>query len=85
MNTLDKMYLGMQIRAMKAAEGVKRFWKEERGVSNVVATVLLILVVVLIIAIFWDKLQTWLSGMMDNIFQKANEIGGDQSGSGGGN
>ena len=68
MNTLDKLYVNAKIRAEIMKENVKKFMTEEHGVSNVVATIILLLIVVLIIGIFWDKLSTWLSGMMDTIF-----------------
>ena len=72
MNTLDKLYLGAQLRASIMKEKVKNFMSEQSGVSNVVSTIILLLIVVLIIGIFWDKLQEWLKGMMDTIF--ATEI-----------
>ena len=82
MNTLDKLYVSAKIRAEIMKDNVKKFMTEEQGVSNVVATIILLLIVVLIIGIFWDKLSTWLSGMMDTIFNpdsvpKASDLGGD--------
>lgn len=72
MNTLDKLYVGAQIKAGIMKEKIKNFMSEQNGVSNVVSTIILLLIVVLIIGIFWDKLQEWLKGMMDTIF--ATEI-----------
>ena len=33
-----------------------------------VATIIILLIVVLLIGVFWDRLQEWLSGIMDQIF-----------------
>lgn len=68
MNTLDKLYLSAKIRAGIMKDNVKKFMTEEHGVSNVVATIILLLIVVLIIGIFWGRLKTWLDGMMNTIF-----------------
>ena len=76
MNTLDKLYLGAQIRAGIMKENFKKFMVEEHGVSNVVATIILLLIVVLIIGVFWDKLQDWLKRMMDTIFGESYDATG---------
>lgn len=68
MNVLDNMAVRMQIRMWKCKENIKSFFAEEHGVSNVVATIILVLIVVLIIGVFWKQLSTWLKGMMDKIF-----------------
>lgn len=80
MNTLDKVYLGTKIKAIKmkekASEGLKRFFSEEKGVSNVVATIILLLIVVLLIGAFWDRLKTWLEGLMSQIFGRGFDDSG---------
>ena len=38
------------------------------GVSNVVATIIILLIVVLLIGVFWDRLKTFVGDMMDKIF-----------------
>lgn len=68
MELLDNLAVGIQIRMWKTGERIRNFFKEEKGVSNVVATIILVLIVVLIIAIFWKQLQKWLNGMMQTIF-----------------
>ena len=72
MGMLDSLVISAQNKMRRAQEEIKEFMTSERGVSNVVATIIILLIVVLIIGIFWDKLQTWLKGMMDTIF--ATEI-----------
>lgn len=68
MNTIDYLVISAQNRMAKAKESFRNFMSSEKGVSNVVATIIILLIVVLIIGVFWDKLQTWLKGMMDTIF-----------------
>lgn len=68
MNTIDYLVIGAQNRMAKAKEGFRNFMSSERGVSNVVATIIILLIVVLLIGVFWDRLQEWLKGIMDTIF-----------------
>lgn len=65
---MDRFLIAAQNRAIKAKEGIKNFYKGEQGVSNVVATIIILLIVVLLIGVFWDRLQEWLNGIMDTIF-----------------
>lgn len=68
MSTLDNMIIAGRCRMAKAKENFKEFWSSEKGVSNVVATIIILLIVVLLIGAFWDRLQVWLDGLMDRIF-----------------
>lgn len=68
MNTLDNMIIAGRCRMAKAKENFKEFWSSEKGVSNVVATIIILLIVVLLIGAFWDRLQTWLNLIMNDIF-----------------
>ena len=68
MNALDRLYIGAQTRALIARERIKEFFTGEDGVSNVVATIIILLIVVLIIGVFWNRLSEWLNGIMDSIF-----------------
>lgn len=68
MNTLDSMIISAQLKMARAKESFKEFWTSEKGVSNVVATIILLLIVVLIIGVFWNRLKEWLNTMMDSIF-----------------
>lgn len=56
----------VRMTAMK--DKAKDFVKSQDGVSNVVATIIILLLVVMLIAVFWENLQEWISGMMDQIF-----------------
>lgn len=68
MSTFDSMIINAQCRMSRAKENFKEFWSGEKGVSNIVATIIILLIVVLLIGVFWDRLQEWLKAMMDQIF-----------------
>ena len=68
---LDCLYLGAKARIANFIEELK---KDETGVSAIVATVLLILMVVLLAALFWDQISTWFNTTMDKIMGEANKI-----------
>lgn len=68
MHTLDMWFINARTRMIKTQERVKEFFESEKGVSNVVATIIILLIVVLVIGVFWDRLQVWLDGMMNTIF-----------------
>jgi len=68
MNALDKVYIGICIRAARVRDDVKEFLSEQSGVSNVVATIIVLLITVLLIAAFWKQLKTWIGGLMGQIF-----------------
>lgn len=69
MNLMDKMYFGMRLRLELAKARAKEFWASQDGVSNVVATIIILLIVVVLIGVFWKQLSGWLGGLMDRIFQ----------------
>ncbi|MCM1120917.1 MAG: hypothetical protein NC543_16345 [bacterium] len=68
MSALDRLYIGAQIKLMSARDRVKNFLASQDGVSNVVATIIVLLIVVLLIGIFWNRLKEWIGGIMDTIF-----------------
>lgn len=68
---MDHMFIGLRCRAIKAAEA----FKEESGVSSFVATVLLIVIVVALAAVFWDNMQKWFENMWKSITEKSGKIG----------
>ena len=71
MQFLDDLMIGFKCRAVKAAE---RF-EEESGVSSFVATILLIVIVVALTAIFWKYIKEWFEGVWENITGEAETIG----------
>jgi flagellin-like protein len=68
---VDRMYIGAKIRFNNFMDGLKQ---DESGVSSIVATVLLILIVVLLAAIFWEKIQEWFNTTWEKITGKADSI-----------
>ena len=68
MSALDNMLISARVRMMKAGERIQEFLSGEKGVSNVVATIIVLLITVLLIGFFWDELQKWIDGIMDTIF-----------------
>ncbi len=63
LNTLDRLYIGAQIRKRNFIENFKN---DESGVSNFVATVLLILIVVMV----GSAVYGFLSGYFKDLFLK---------------
>lgn len=68
MNRLDDACIWAKVRLCKAKEGIQEFFSNQDGVSNVVATIIVLLITVLLIAAFWGQLKEWVSGIMDQIF-----------------
>ncbi|MCM1376779.1 MAG: hypothetical protein NC245_17020 [Muribaculum sp.] len=79
MSALDRLYIGAQIKMMSARDRVKNFLASQDGVSNVVATIVVLLIVVLLIGIFWNRLQEWIGGIMDTIFGTQFDASGLES------
>ncbi len=71
MQFFDNVIIGLKCRTAKAVE---RF-EDESGVSSFVATILLIVIVVAITAIFWDKIQVWFDETWKKITGDADKIG----------
>lgn len=68
MKTLDRICIGAMIRANQAKDKVKEFLEAQDGVSNVVATIVILLIVMLLITMFWNRLKVWAEQIMDKIF-----------------
>ena len=66
---LDYLYLSAQNRIRNFFNELKN---DESGVSSIVATVLLILIVVMLAALFWDKIQEWFNKMWEIIVRKSD-------------
>ncbi len=81
MDMLDNLCIYVMLWGMKTRDKIEDFFKSQDGVSNVVATIIILLIVVLLIGVFWTRLQEWLKGIMDTIFSdssvpKADGLGG---------
>ena len=75
---LNNAYLAATIRMQKLVEevknGAKEFQEDELGVSAIVATIILILIVVLLAVIFWNSISEWLSQLWATITGKASVL-----------
>ena len=71
LNLLDRMYVGARVRFARFLE---EFKKDETGVSAIVATVLLILIVVLLVAVFWETISGWFTETMDKIMGESDKV-----------
>ena len=69
MKMLDKICIGAMIRANMAKDKLESFLEEQDGVSNVVATLLILVIVVTLVTTFWGRLQEWTNKLMDIIFK----------------
>jgi len=64
MNIFDKAYYEIQFAKMKFAEMLKN----EEGVSNIVATVLLLVIVVAAVALLSGSMKKWMQTLMGIVF-----------------
>lgn len=71
LNALDSFVICTKFKMKNFMDGLK---KDESGVAAFVATVLLILIVVLLCALFWEKIQEWFNNMWNTITGKSGGI-----------
>ena len=76
MELMNKIAIGMMVRMMILKQDVKDFLDNQDGISAVVATIIILLITVILVGIFWDRLKTWVSGMMNQIFGSSFDEGG---------
>ena len=69
MKMLDKICINAMLRANVAKDKLESFLEEQDGVSNVVATLLILVIVVTVVTTFWGRLQEWTNKLMDIIFK----------------
>ena len=68
-NVIDRMYIGMMNRVNQFIED---FSNDERGVSYFVATIIMILIVVLLCAMFFDNIKTYFNDLWARILGADN-------------
>ena len=68
MKMLDKICINAMLRANAVKDKMESFLEEQDGVSNVVATLLILVIVVTLVTTFWGRLSEWANGLMDTIF-----------------
>ena len=69
MKMLDKICINAMLRANVAKDKLESCLEEQDGVSNVVATLLILVIVVTLVTTFWGRLSEWANGLMDIIFK----------------
>lgn len=69
MKMLDKICISAMLRANAVKDKMESFLEEQDGVSNVVATLLILVIVVTLVTTFWGRLQEWTNKLMDIIFK----------------
>ena len=69
MKMLDKICINAMLRANVAKDKLESFLEEQDGVSNVVATLLILVIVVTLVTTFWGRLSEWTNKLMDIIFK----------------
>jgi len=74
MNIFDRAYLTMQQKFNNFKEDVKEFMASQSGVSNVVATILILLIVVILVGVFFNKLKEFVNGLFEKIFKHKDDI-----------
>ena len=76
MDFLNSKLIGLQLWMRQKGEEIKQEAEQEDGVSALVATVLLILIVVLLAVVFWDKISVFFDEQFDKINENANKLPG---------
>lgn len=69
MRTLDGLCIQAMGKVNLYRDKLYDFWKKQDGVSNVVATIIILSIVVAMIAFFNERLQRWVKEMIDAIFK----------------
>ena len=72
LNAVDRMYLGL-LNWMQML--ITDFKEDEKGVGPFVATILIIVIVVALCALFWTYISDWFETMWTNITNSAAPIG----------
>ncbi len=68
---INNKLIGAKIKMNNALQALK---EDNRGVSGIVAAVILVLIAVLLAALFWGKLQEWFNSTWGNVTETTNEI-----------
>ena len=69
MRTFDGLCIQAMGKVNLYRDKLYDFWKKQDGVSNVVATIIILSIVVAMIAFFNERLQRWVKEMIDAIFK----------------
>ncbi len=64
---LFKCYLSIICSIETGKEKIKSLYEDERGISPIIATVLILLFVVLLAVVFWENISEWFEALWDRI------------------
>lgn len=70
-DVLDRGYIRTKIWFSNVKEDFK---SDERGVSGIVATILLVLIAILLAAIFWKQIQTVVTNLFGKVTGAAEGV-----------
>lgn len=69
MSIINKAYIRMTCAKHMMKENFKeKFLENERGAMGVIEIIIIIAVVLVIGALFWDKITEFVGGLMDSVF-----------------
>jgi len=72
---ITRAYVAAEIRVNALKQNLRNFRNDERGVGAMVATIIIMLIMVLLAAVFWEKISEWFKTMMNNIFGDGSQNG----------
>ncbi len=71
MNLITRAYISMVTRRdafLASLHEEKSLRDDERGVAPIVATILILLIVILMVAVFYEKISEYFSALIEKIF-----------------
>jgi len=71
MNVLDKCYIGIGNWIRREKE---TFFSNERGVSGIVASIILVVVAVALAIIFWDKIKLVSNTLWEKVNSNVDQV-----------
>ena len=67
---LNELYFKATCAAMNAKQRFINFLRKEKGGSEIIAIVLVIAIVIVLAAIFWDKISEFFTNLWDSVTGK---------------
>ena len=66
MKKINELMLKAYVKSLATKEKIKEYMESEKGISDLVITILVLAIAVILIGVFWDRLSEWLGDIMDN-------------------
>ena len=67
MKKIDTFLFKGYAEALAAKENFTEYVKSEKGISDLVATIIVLLMVVIIVGVFWEGISEWLGDIINRI------------------